>query len=110
MARMTLGQIMSRPSTIDWDKVNATTEADIARHAAQDGTESQTGLSMSYPAPATVRRSLGLTQKAIAELAGVPLATWQNWEQGRVSLDPAVRTLLKVLLKEPEAVRRAVAA
>ncbi|WP_260432246.1 helix-turn-helix domain-containing protein [Zymomonas mobilis] len=41
---------------------------------------------------------------------GIPLATWQDWEQGRVALDPAIRMLLKILWKEPDAVRRAVAA
>lgn len=49
-----------------------------------------------------------MTQKDIADLMGIPLATWQNWEQGREALDPAIRTLLKILWKEPEAVRRAV--
>ncbi|WP_342356184.1 helix-turn-helix domain-containing protein [Acetobacter thailandicus] len=51
-----------------------------------------------------------LTQTDIAALAGVPVATWRNWEQGRVSLDPAVRTLLRVLWREPDAVRRAMVA
>jgi len=40
----------------------------------------------------------------------VPVATWRNWEQGRVRLDPAVQTLLRVLWREPDAVRRAMVA
>lgn len=63
-----------------------------------------------YPTPATVRHKLKLTQKDISALVGVPVATWRNWEQGRVSLDPAVRTLLRVLWREPDAVRRAMVA
>jgi len=49
------------------------------------------------PSPATVRRHLKLTQKDIAALAGVPVATWRNWEQGRV----------RVIWRELDAVRRA---
>lgn len=61
---------------------------------------------MTAPSPATVRRHLKLTQKNIAALAGVPVATWRNWKQGQIRLDPAVQTLLRVLLREPDAVRR----
>ncbi|MFT8656820.1 MAG: hypothetical protein ABF785_08995 [Acetobacter papayae] len=50
MARMTFEQIMARSSTIDWDKVNATTETDIAHHATQDGTEMPEGKQSSPPA------------------------------------------------------------
>lgn len=74
--------------------------------AREDGTESDLP-GPAYPSPATVRRQLKLTQTDIAALAGVPVATWRNWEQGRVSLDPAVRTLLRVLWREPDAVWRA---
>ncbi|TLU71616.1 hypothetical protein FE263_16860 [Lichenicoccus roseus] len=45
----------------------------------------------------------------MAELLHVPVATWRNWEQSRVRLDPAVKTLLRVVLREPDAVRRALA-
>ena len=61
-------------------------------------------------APSTVRRHLKLTQKDIAALTGVPVATWRNWEQGRVRLDAAVQTLLRVLWREPDAVRWAMIA
>lgn len=29
------------------------------------------------------RRELGLTQRALSELSGVPIRTIQNWEQGK---------------------------
>ncbi|MFT8463726.1 helix-turn-helix domain-containing protein [Acetobacter persici] len=109
MARMTLAEIKARPSGIDWKRVNATTNEDIDRHAKEDGTDNELP-GLPYPTPATVRRHLKLTQKEIAALAGVPVATWRNWEQGRVGLDPAVRTLLRVLWREPDAVRRAMVA
>lgn len=65
---------------------------------------------LAAPSPATVRRHMKLTQKDIAALAGVPVATWRSWEQGQVRLDPAVQTLLRVLWREPDAVRRAMVA
>lgn len=39
MARMTLAEIKARPSTIDWTRVNATTDGDIDRQAKEDGTD-----------------------------------------------------------------------
>lgn len=110
MARMTLKEAMARRSTIDWDRVRATSDEDMARQAREDGTEAPDYLGAAYPTPGTVRRQMGLTQASIAALIGVPVATWRNWEQGRVRLDPAVRTLLRVLWREPEAVRRAMEA
>jgi len=74
---MTLVEIKARPSTIDWTRVNATTDGDIDRQAREDGTEG--GLpELAAPSPATVWRHLKLTQKDIAALAGVPVATWRN--------------------------------
>lgn len=107
MARMTLKEAMARPSTINWDKVNGTTEADIDRQAREDGTDDTSHLSAPYPTPATVRKTLHMTQKQIADLTGIPVATWRNWEQGRVGLDPAVQALLRILWREPDAARRA---
>jgi putative transcriptional regulator len=44
-----------------------------------------------------------------AALLGIPVATLRNWEQDRVVMDPAARSLLKVIDREPEAVLRALA-
>lgn len=58
----------------------------------------------------SVRQKLGLTQQQFALQFGISLATVRNWEQGiRVPPGPA-RVLLLVVDKEPEAVRRALAA
>ncbi|WP_342627207.1 helix-turn-helix domain-containing protein [Nguyenibacter vanlangensis] len=110
MARMTLDQIWASGGRVDRARLDATTDADIAGQAREDGTDTPLGPHEVYPTPATVRRHLGLTQTAIADLVGVPVATWRNWEQGRVTLDPAVRTLLRVLWREPDAFKRAMAA
>jgi len=109
MAKLTLADIKRRGGRVDRARVQATTVAEIDQQAREDGTQSDLP-GPAYPSPATVRRQLKLTQTDIAALVGVPVATWRNWEQGRVSLDPAVRTLLRVLWREPDAVRRAMVA
>lgn len=108
MAPRTLAQAVSE-ARVDWERVRATTDEEIDRHAREDGTDTDLP-GLPSPSPATLRRRMGLTQTAMADLIGVPVATWRNWEQGRVMLEPAVRTLLRVLWREPEAVKRAMAA
>ena len=51
--------------------------------------------------PAEIRQKTGLTQAQIAERLGLPLKTWQNWEQGRTALDPAVRGFLRLVADDP---------
>lgn len=41
MARMTLAEIKARPSRIDWERVNATTDEDIDQHAKEDETDNE---------------------------------------------------------------------
>lgn len=55
------------------------------------------------------RQRLGMTQPAFAAAFGVPLPTLRKWEQRvRRPVGPA-RVLLRVIEREPEAVRRALA-
>jgi DNA-binding transcriptional regulator YiaG len=48
-----------------------------------------------------------LSQTKFAAAFGFNLHTLKGWEQGRRSMDPHVRILMKVIEKEPMAVRRA---
>lgn len=85
---------------IDVARVDATTEADIARHAAEDGAEAMQDAA-SYAV--RVRRRTGLTQAAFAARIGVPIDTVRNWEQGkRLPAGPA-KALLRILDRAPEA-------
>jgi predicted transcriptional regulator len=43
------------------------------------------------PTPAAVirfRRSLGMTQREVAAMAGVHAVTWSRWECGKMAVDP----------------------
>jgi putative transcriptional regulator len=113
MARepMTLEEIGASRPMVDRAKVAATTEADIRRHRIEDGEEPDAPLPPFRPVPnvRAIRTRLGMTQETFAKAIGVPVATVRNWEQSRTSMDPAVRSLLRVLEREPEAVLRALA-
>ncbi len=58
---------------------------------------------------AALRRRLRLSQGAFATLFGIPLATLKDWEQGRRRPDAPARAYLRVIARDPRAVRRALA-
>ena len=64
----------------------------------------------SAPDIAALRRRLRLSQGAFAHLFGIPLATVKDWEQGRRSPDAPARAYLRVIARDPDAVRRALEA
>ena len=85
---------------IDEARVDATTEADIARHIAEDEAEV-----MQDAARYTrrIRSRLGLSQAEFSRRINVSLETVRNWEQGKRSPSGAAQALLKILDKAPEA-------
>jgi putative transcriptional regulator len=58
---------------------------------------------------AALRRRAELTQEEFALRYGLTVARVRDWEQGRSEPDAAARAYLKVIEKEPEAVKRALA-
>ncbi len=87
---------------VDWSLVDATTEADIARHAAEDDAEAMRDAAAWAR---RVRRRLGLSQAEFAQRIAVPVATVRNWEQGkRVPRGPA-RALRRLIDRAPAAAR-----
>ena len=113
MARepMTLEQIKASRPKVDRAKIAATTEEDIRRHQIEDGEDPDAPLPPFRPVPdvRAIRTQLGMTQEAFATAIGVPVATVRNWEQFRTGMDPAVRSLLRVVQREPEVALRALA-
>lgn len=58
-------------------------------------------------APRDVREHAKLTQAQMAPLMGMSLSGYRKWEQGQRRLSGPAATLLRMIEKEPEAVRRA---
>jgi len=105
----------------DWSKANATTEADIARHAREDGTEPPSEREwkrmeregrIRFVPPRIVdvraiREKMKLSQTEFAARFGFTPAAVRQWEQGRRQPQGPARVLLTVIAREPKAVRRA---
>ena len=84
---------------IDPDRVDATTDDDIARQIAADEAE---GMQETAKFAWRVRKRLGLTQLEFALRIGVSVETIRNWEQGKSSPTGTAQSLLQVLDKAPE--------
>ena len=111
LVRRTMENIRRLKLRINRAKIDATTEADIRRHMREDD-QKQTILAGFMPVipPQSLRKRLGMTQEEFAKALRIPLSTLRNWEQGRVMPDPAARSLLTIVAKNPKAALRALAA
>ena len=88
------------PQEIDWAKVDATTEEDIARQIAEDEAEARTDAAAYIRG---IRARTGLSQPAFAERLRVSVETLRNWEQGKRHPQGPARALLRIIDKAPEA-------
>ncbi len=85
---------------IDTRRVDATTEADLARQMLEDEREAREEAAR-YARQ--VRRKLGLSQQAFARCIHVSVETVRNWEQGKRTPTGAAQALLRVLDRAPQA-------
>ena len=95
---------LPRPASIpagrvDIARVDATTEADIARHIAEDEAQSRQDAALFAQ---RVRKRLGLSQAEFSARIHVSLDTIRNWEQGKRAPTGAAKALLRILDKAPE--------
>ncbi|HTT82071.1 MAG TPA: helix-turn-helix domain-containing protein [Rhizomicrobium sp.] len=103
--RRTLDQIKASSPKADWKKVRATTEADVRRHMVEDGEDADRVPALEDVfTPQVLRKRLGMTQEEFARALHIPVATLRNWEQGRNAIDPAARSLLTLVAKNPRLV------
>lgn len=109
---MTPAMIEQTIAGIDWAKVDATDDADIAAQIAADPDTAPVLSDVEHIASQVklVRRRLSLTQAEFARRFQVSLGTVRDWEQGRRQPDGPAQVLLWVIDREPEAVLRALAA
>ena len=56
-----------------------------------------------------IRARLDQSQSEFARMIGVSVGTLRNWEQGRRKPEGPARALLQVALRDPEAVKQALA-
>ena len=96
----------------DWSAFDAMTDAE--RHAAalsdpdaRPMTEDDFSRARLTPRAKIIRRAMRLSQEEFAERFQIPLGTLRDREQGRKQPDAATRAYLKVIAREPDAVRRA---
>ncbi len=111
----------ARAIKVDWGKVDATTEADIARHAREDGTQTPSDREWQkmvregrvvFVPPAkvdvrSIREKLDLSQSEFAARFGFTAGAVRQWEQGRRQPQGPARVLLTIIAREPGAVSRA---
>jgi putative transcriptional regulator len=111
LVRRTMENIRRLKPRINRAKIDATTEADIRRHM-REGDQDETVLAGFAPVipPQLLRNQLGMTQNEFARALRIPLSTLRNWEQGRVLPDPAARSLLTIVAKNPKAALKALGA
>src|SRR6516162_7190375 len=109
IVRRTMENIRRMKPRVNRAKIAATAEADIRRHMREDNQDDLTGFAPVIP-PRVLRKQLHMTQTEFAHALRIPLATLRNWEQGRVLPDPAARSLLAIVARNPRAALKALAA
>jgi putative transcriptional regulator len=85
---------------VDYAKVDATTEEDIARHIVEDEAEVRADAAAHIR---SIRARTGLSQPAFAQRLRVSVETLRNWEQGKRHPQGPARALLRIIDKAPEA-------
>jgi len=103
---------------VDWKRVRATTDREIAAQIASDPDTAPVIADVKHlrrvynpplPDVKAIRQKLALSQAAFANRFGFSVRTVQQWEQGRSVPDRPTRILLRVIESAPEAVEQALA-
>jgi len=106
---------------VDWNRVDATTDDEIAGQAAEDGDTAPVFSAEEILAAGRrvspeeiedvrmLRTRLGLSQEAFASRFGFSVDAIRQYESKRRTPTGPIRTLLRVIAREPDAVTRALA-
>jgi len=111
IVRYTAEQIRRMKPRVDRKRLAATTEADIARYAAEDdsSTEDEDFSKWRVVLPvdvAAVRRKTRLSQERFARAFRISTHTLRNWEQGRRAPDGPALALLTAIDRDPKTMMR----
>jgi putative transcriptional regulator len=99
-------------SRTDWDRLNRMSDEEIERAALDDPDAqplSDENLARGFRPKAltALRRRLGLSQSEFARQFMLNLRTLQDWEQGRRKPEDIARAYLRVIERNPDAVKAA---
>ena len=105
----------AKRAAIDWTEADALSDEEIHKAAladpdAQPLTRRQLARMKRITPVKRLRVELGLSQAEFAERFQIPVGTLRDWEQHRSEPDQAAKAYLKVIAKDAEFVRRALAA
>jgi len=98
--------------THDWRAFDAMTDAEVEAAArsdpdAQPLTDADMKRMKRIPQVKIIRRAFRMSQEEFAQAFRIPIGTLRDWEQGRVEPDQAARAYLRVIARNPKAVRKA---
>ncbi len=91
----------------NWRKVDAMTNADIARQIASNP-DAAPDMAPEIDLRA-IRRTTGMTQAEFAAAYDFSIRTVQEWERGAKRPSGPARTLLRAIKADPEGLRKALA-
>lgn len=99
----------------DWARVNAMTDEQVVAAALSDPdapplTPERLARMRRAPRVKVLRQRLDMTQAEFAEAFHLPITTLRDWEQHRSTPDAPARALLLAIERDPEIMRRLLAA
>lgn len=95
-------------AVMDWAKLDAMTDRDIARQIAANP-DAAPDMAPEIDVRA-IRRAAGMTQAQFAATYEFSIRTLQEWERGAKKPSGPARTLLRAIRTDPEGLRKALAA
>jgi putative transcriptional regulator len=115
VVKITKAMAAKAKAEIDWARVDATTDEDIAAQVAGDPdaapllSDDEIERALFADRVRAIRAALHLSQSAFAERFRIPAASLRDWEQGRRLPDAATQAYLTVIERNPGAVETALA-
>ena len=98
----------------DWARIEAMTDEEAHQNALNDPdnpplTDEQLARMRRVPNPHEIRQNLGLTQREFSRQFELALGNVRDWEQGARRPDSTARAYLRIIERNPDAVRAALA-
>lgn len=115
MADLSNEDVRMRRGRVDWERVRATTPAEIERQKVEEDHPRPDQLGPirrgvgGGPNVSELRIKLQLSQEDFAGRFGLSLRTLQEWEQRRRAPDGPAQQLLRIIAEDPETIAAIVA-